>query len=65
MYDVEDYFELLNSHDQDITLDSHVDIWKQTPKTKLRNLSLSLRRTMVVFEVDWIHYSLHQSVSEC
>jgi hypothetical protein len=44
MCDAEDFFDLLNSHDQEIILDSHAYIRKQTPKTKTRNQSLSLRR---------------------
>jgi hypothetical protein len=34
MYDAEDFFELLNSHDKEIMLDNHVDIWKQNPQDK-------------------------------
>jgi hypothetical protein len=44
MYDSEDVFELLNPHEQELTLDDLVEIRKQSALEKLRNLSLSLGR---------------------
>lgn len=68
MYDAEDFFELLNSHDQEITLDNHVDIWKKKkknpPRQSWRTWALALGEDYGGFEADWIHYSWHQSVSE-
>ena len=52
MYDAEDFFELLNSHDQGNTLDNHVDIWKQNPQNKAEEPEPELEeRTMVVLKL--------------
>jgi len=41
MYDAEGFFELLNSHDQELCLKIMLTFGNKTPKTKLRLLSLS------------------------
>ena len=52
MYDAEDFFELLNSHYQEITLDNPVDIWKQNPQDKAEEPEPRLQeRTMVVLKL--------------
>jgi hypothetical protein len=44
VYNAEYVLELLNFHSQELTLDDLVEIWKQSPLKKLRNLSLNLKR---------------------
>ena len=48
MYDSEDVFELLNPHEQELTLDDLVEIRKQSALEKLRNLSQSRERIVTV-----------------
>ena len=52
MYDSDNFFELLNSHDQEIILDNHVDNWKQNPQDKLEEPELQpYERTMVALKL--------------
>lgn len=52
MYDSDNFFELLNSHDQEIILDNHVDKWKQNPQDKLEEPELQpYERTMVALKL--------------
>jgi hypothetical protein len=42
--DAEVVFQLLDSHDQDLSLDHLIEIRKQSALQKLRDLSVTLRR---------------------
>ena len=52
--DAEGVFQLLDSHDQDLSLDHPIEIRKQIASQRLRNLSVTLRReSLDGFEVEW------------
>jgi hypothetical protein len=52
MYDSEDFFELLNSHDQEKTLDNLVEIWKQNSHEAEEPEARHKERTMMVSKLN-------------